>query len=63
MDNVNIYYNPIIAEAIRARGYLVRYLSLYSPDFSSIELLFNILKTWVPPVGSHWTAALVKQLG
>jgi transposase len=47
LDNANSHYNPIIAETIHARGCLVRYLPLYSPDFSPIELSFSVLKAWV----------------
>jgi transposase len=47
MDNVNIYCNSFIANIIRTRGYLIRYLSLYFSNYNPIELSFNILKSWI----------------
>jgi len=47
LDNASSHYNLKIADAIRVRGYLVRYLLLYSPQFSLIELSFSILKAWI----------------
>jgi transposase len=47
LDNASSHCNPIIAEAIHARGCLVRYLPPYSPDYSPIELSFSVLKAWV----------------
>jgi transposase len=47
LDNASSYCNEIIANAIRAKGYLVRYLSPYSPECSPIELSFSVLKAWV----------------
>jgi transposase len=47
LDNASSHCDPIIAEAIHAKGCLVRYLPPYSPDFSPIELSFSVLKAWV----------------
>jgi transposase len=47
LDNASSHCDPIIAEAIHAKGCLVRYLFSYSPDFSPIELSFSVLKAWV----------------
>jgi transposase len=47
MDNVNIYYDPSIADVIRVRGYFIRYLPLYFFDYNPIEFSFNILKSWI----------------
>jgi hypothetical protein len=44
LNNASSYCDLKIADVIRARGYLVRYLLLYSPQFNSIELSFSILK-------------------
>jgi transposase len=47
MNNVNIYYYSSIADVIRIRKYLIRYLSPYSPNYNPIEFSFNILKSWI----------------
>jgi hypothetical protein len=47
LDNASSHCNPIIAEAIHAKGCLVRYLFPYSSDYYPIELSFSILKAWV----------------
>jgi transposase len=47
MDNASSHCDPIIAEAVHAKGCLIRYLPPYSPDFSPIELSFSVLKAWV----------------
>jgi transposase len=47
LDNASSYCNEVIANAIRAKGYLVRYLPPYSPEYSPIELSFSVLKAWV----------------
>jgi transposase len=47
MDNANIHYNLFIADAIRIREYLIRYLPLYFSNYNSIELSFSILKSWI----------------
>ena len=46
-DNASAHCDQRIANAIRAKDYLVRFLPLYSPEYSPIELTFNILKAWV----------------
>ena len=45
MDNLGIYTNLRVIEAIKAAGYLVRYLPPYLPDFNPIKLTFSILKS------------------
>lgn len=47
MDNASSHCDPMIADCIRERGCLVRYLPPYSPDFNPIELTFSVLKAWV----------------
>lgn len=47
MDNAQQHCDPRIADAIREKGCLVRYLPPYSPDFNPIELSFSVLKSWV----------------
>jgi transposase len=47
MNNANIHCYLFIADAIRIREYLIRYLLLYSPNYNPIELSFNILKSWI----------------
>ena len=44
IDNLGIYTNLRVIEAIKAAGYLVRYLPLYLPNFNPIKLTFSILK-------------------
>ena len=44
MDNCNTYIAPQIKKAIIAYGYYIKYLPLYSPDLSLIELTFLLLK-------------------
>src|SRR6266536_47163 len=47
LDNVGVHTLLTVEIAIRRRGCLVRYLPLYSPDYSPIELSFSVLKAWV----------------
>src|SRR6266498_4427722 len=47
MDNTLTYCYLSIVETICARGYLVKFLSPYSPEFNPIELSFSVLKAWV----------------
>jgi hypothetical protein len=47
MDNASAHCDQEIADAIRARGCLVRYLPPYSPDYNPIELTFSVLKSWI----------------
>jgi transposase len=47
INNVNIYCDLSIADVIRVRGYLIRYLPLYSFNYNSIEFSFSILKSWI----------------
>ena len=44
LNNVNIYINSNIVQAIKVKGYFIKYLSSYSFDFNLIELIFNVLK-------------------
>ena len=45
MDNLGIYTDLRVVEAIKAVGHLVRYLPPYLPDFNPIKLTFSILKS------------------
>ena len=45
MDNLGIYTNLRVIEAIEVVGHLVRYLLPYLPDFNPIKLTFSILKS------------------
>ena len=47
LNNINIYVNPSIVEAIQIKNCLVKYLPSYSFDFNSIKLTFNVLKIWM----------------
>src|SRR6266511_1571321 len=47
LDNADVYIPLEIDVAIRRQGCLVRFLYLYSPDYSPIELSFSVLKAWV----------------
>ena len=49
MDNVAIYTNPRIEEAIRQYGREIRYLSLYLTGFNLIKLTFSVLKARIRP--------------
>ena len=45
IDNLGIYTNLRVIEAIKLVGYLLSYLLLYLPNFNPIELTFSILKS------------------
>ena len=47
MDNLGIYIDLRVVEAIEAVGRLVCYLPLYLPDFNPIKLTFSVLKSWI----------------
>jgi hypothetical protein len=47
MDNANIHCDPFIADIIRIRGYLIRYLPAYFSNYNLIKLSFSILKSWI----------------
>jgi hypothetical protein len=47
MNTVNIHYDSSIAEAIRIREYLIRYLPPYFSNYNPIKLSFSILKLWI----------------
>jgi hypothetical protein len=47
LDNASFYCDEIIANTIRAKDCLVRYLFSYSPEYSPIELSFSVLKAWI----------------
>ena len=47
MNNDSIHIDEAVVDAIEAEGHLVRFLSLYSPDFNLIELSFSVLKAWL----------------
>ena len=42
LDNILIYINNSIIEAIETIEYIIYYLSLYSLDYNSIKLIFLI---------------------
>jgi transposase len=44
MDNLGIYTNLRVIEAIKAVGYLERYLPPYLPNFNPFKLTFSVLK-------------------
>ena len=47
LDNVSVYVDPYIIKAIQAKGYLIKYLPLYSPNYNLIEVIFSVLKAWM----------------
>jgi len=49
IDNASVYYmfKEEIEEAYRARGVVLKFLSLYSLDFNPIEESFNDLKAFI----------------
>src|SRR5271169_5302590 len=47
LDNAGAHCLDEIAYAVYRRGCIIRYLLPYSPDYSSIELSFSVLKAWV----------------
>jgi transposase len=47
MDNASIHCHSFIADVIRIREYLIRYLPSYFSDYNPIEFSFNILKLWI----------------
>ena len=47
LDNTGAHIPLKVDVAIRRRDYLIRFLPLYSPNYSPIKLSFSVLKTWV----------------
>ena len=47
LNNVSVHVDSRIVEAIQIKDCLVKYLSPYSSDYNSIELLFKVLKIWM----------------
>lgn len=47
IDNASFHTHPSIAEAIYAKGCLVKFLPPYSPNYNLIEMTFHILKAWI----------------
>ena len=46
LDNLSIHLDPWVWQAIEDHGCLLKFLPPYSPDYSSIELSFDLLKAW-----------------
>src|SRR5580700_6916400 len=44
LDKLNVYLDARVQTALEERGYLIRFLPPYSPDFNPIELTFSMLK-------------------
>ena len=47
MDNCSTHTNEQVEQLLRCAGYIVQYLSPYSPDFNQIDLVFSVLKAWI----------------
>lgn len=47
LDNVSIYNNPQVREAIKEASYLLKYLPSYSLDFNPMELIFSVIKAQI----------------
>ncbi|OCK74431.1 hypothetical protein K432DRAFT_310715, partial [Lepidopterella palustris CBS 459.81] len=45
IDNNSVHVEESIIQIIEAAGYVVRFPSLYSPDFNSIKSTFLVLKS------------------
>ena len=46
LDNLSIHLDPWVWQAIEGHRCLLKFLPPYSPDYSSIELSFSLLKAW-----------------
>ncbi len=44
LDNLNVYLDARVREALEGKGCLIKFLPLYSLDYSLIELIFSMLK-------------------
>jgi len=44
LDNNSTHVNEVIVSAIKAEGYIIRFLPPYSLDFNPIKLTFSVLK-------------------
>ena len=62
LNNASTHVDKAIVDTIETEGYLVRFLSPYSPDFSLIELSFSVLKTWIQR-NYVWTCRLYRSFG
>ena len=47
LDNLSTHYDPRMDKLINRKGILIRYLLPYIPEYSPIELSFNVLKSWI----------------
>ena len=47
LNNVSIHISDKVREVIEAKGYLIRFLLPYSPNYNPIKLIFSILKAWI----------------
>ena len=47
LDNLSTHHDPRVEQLINEKGMLIRYLPPYSPEYSPIELSFNVLKSWM----------------
>ena len=46
LDNLNVYLDPCVQAALEDKGCLIKFLPLYSLDYSLIELTYSVLKAW-----------------
>ena len=46
LDNLSIYLNAEVRKIIELKGYLIKFLPSYSPDFNLVELKFSVFKAW-----------------
>ena len=47
LDNLSIHHDPRVDDIINRHSMLIRYLPPYTPEYSPIELSFNVLKSWM----------------
>ena len=47
LDNLSVHHDPRVDDLINRKGMLIRYLPPYTPEYSPIELSFNVLQTWM----------------
>ena len=47
LDNSSVHVDPRVQNIVEDTGCLLKFLPLYSPKFSPIELLFSVLKAWI----------------
>jgi DDE superfamily endonuclease len=53
LDNLNVHLDLRVQTALEDKGCLIKFLPIYSPDYSLIELTFSVLKAWIQRYYQH----------